>query len=113
MMKELCLTLLVTSLSFYSSSLQASGGTNWGKITETYVHQGWTMVKVEGVTDNPDECESLTYYALNPSQPSYEFLHSTLLTAMISSRKVRFWVDGCSGQHSKYPHIKSVFVGGN
>lgn len=98
---------------FYNNFAHASGGTSWGKITETYVHQGWTMVKVNGVTENPDNCASVIYYALHPSQESYEYLHSTLLSAMISNRRVRFWVDGCKGQHNHYPNIRSVFVSAN
>lgn len=87
-----------------------NGGTGWGLVTETYVNSGWTMVKVSGVSENPDECMSTVYYALNPSQPSYTIFHSTLLAAHMAGKQVRFWVSGCGGQNDKYPKIVSVFV---
>ena len=88
----------------------AGGGTGWGKVTETYVNFGWTMVKVNGFSDNPDACTSIDYYALNPTDPNYNTLHATLLSAHMANRDVRFWVHGCGGQSNSRPRIVSIFV---
>lgn len=93
-----------------ASQVSASGPTQLGLVESFYVNAGFTMVRMEGVVDNPDECQSTAFYALEPSQPGYEVLHSTLLTAYVSGKTVRFWVDGCGGQYGYYPHIKSVTV---
>lgn len=100
----LCLSFLVSSACF------AGGGTAWGKIKLTYVNHGWTMVDVDGISDNPDGCESTTYYAMRPSDANYEVLHSTLMAAQLANKRVRFWVSGCSGQGSRFPKIVSVWV---
>ena len=93
-----------------SSFVYAGGSTNYGEITELYVNNNWTMVRVQGVTANPDSCSGSGYYALNPADKNYEILHSTLLTAQIAGRKVKFYLSGCSGQSQKYPHIISVWL---
>jgi hypothetical protein len=99
---------LLMAMTF--NNAYASGSTAWGKITVTYVNGGWTMVKVDGFSDNPDECADVDYYALHPNDPNYKVLHAALLSAHIANRYVRFWVDGCSGQGQSRPHIVSVFV---
>ena len=102
---------LMLSFLFLPLCVHASGGgTAWGQITEAYINQGWTMVRVNGVSDNPDSCPSTAYYALSPDDPNYQALHSTLMTAQIAGRDVRFWVYQCGGQSMTYPHIISVWV---
>ena len=100
------LLAIVVSVNAYG----VGGGTSWGKVTELYVHGSWTMVRVSGITENPDECESVAFYALNSSDANYEVLHSTLMASFMSGKEVRFWLNSCGGQHSKHPHITSVFV---
>lgn len=102
---------LLSILSVFSTTPAfASGSTDWGKVSEIYVNGGWSMVKAEGIDDNPDSCQQPNYYALNPTQLNYETLHSTLMTALVTGQSVRFWVDGCNGQNNEHPHIASVFV---
>lgn len=104
--KFLCFSVL-TFMTTYSF---AGGQTSWGKVTETYVNGGWTMVRVESITENPDECEATYYYALNPSQDNYAVLHSALFAAHMAGKLIKFYVNQCGGQSGKYPQIISVFV---
>ena len=105
----LILASLLSSLVL-NNAYAAGGGTGWGKITETYVNGGWTMVKVSGFSDNPDSCSSIDYYAINQVDVNYSALHATLLSAQMANKDVRFWVNGCGGQSNSRPHIVSVFV---
>jgi len=109
MIKNIIKTTLLLIL-ILTTKVSASGMTSWGNVTVTYVHGDWTMVSLEGVSNNPDECSSTGYYALKSSQNNYKALHSTLLAAHMAGKQVRFWVGGCGGQNDLYPQISSVFV---
>ena len=110
MFKTFKIFLLFVIFITSTTALAASGSSSWGKVSEVYVHGGWTMVRVTGVSENPSQCTGITYYALHPSDANYEVLHSTLLAAHLANKDVRFWLNGCSGQNNKYPHIVSVFI---
>lgn len=91
-------------------AVQASGTTATGHIKNVYVNNGWTMVHAPDITDNPDSCNSTSYYAIKPNEPNYNAMHGTLLAAFMANKKVRFWVSGCGGQNNGFPKIVSVWV---
>jgi hypothetical protein len=98
----------------------ASGGTDTDVISSLYVSGSWTMVALpklanaeKGSKNNPDSCESTSYYATVPSEPNYNAIHSTLMAAQMSGKKVFFWVNGCGGQGGNYPRIVSVWLQSN
>jgi hypothetical protein len=81
-----------------------------GKITQTYTHADWTMVTISGDQVNPDNCESNAYYAINTSEKNYEGILSSILSAQMSGKEIRFWLTGCSVQGGKYPKIISIVI---
>jgi len=93
-----------------ASPVDAGGGSAWGTIIESYTNNNWTMVRASGITDNPDSCTSVYYYAVMPEDKNYETIHSTLLAAQIAEKSVRFYLSGCSGQYGDYPHIVSIWI---
>jgi hypothetical protein len=93
-------------LFLVSSESHAGGGTGSGLND----NNGWTMVHVPSITNNPDNCPSANYFAIRPSDTNYLTLHSTLLAAFMAEKPVRFWLNGCSGQGSNHPRIVSVWV---
>lgn len=110
-MKIIIKTIACLSLYIICNIAGASGGgTAWGKITLLYDNVNWTMVQVSGVTDNPDGCSQVDYYALNQTDINYATLHGTLLAAQLANKDVKFWVNGCGGQSNTRPHIMSVLV---
>lgn len=103
-------TFLIGLLIASSKALFAGGGTSQGEIAHIYVNNHWTMVHAPSIKDNPDSCQSTSYYAINPADKNYQTLHSTLLAAQLANRKVRFWLSGCGGQNGNHPKIISVWV---
>ncbi|GAB1624093.1 hypothetical protein AAOGI_41430 [Agarivorans albus] len=101
---------LFLMLTLLPALVNASGITSVGKIAHIYVNNGWTMVHLTDVSTNPDSCESASYYAIKPSDANYSSLHATLLAAQVAGKRVKFWVNGCSGQGNKHPKIVSVFM---
>ncbi|MBW8184274.1 hypothetical protein [Shewanella nanhaiensis] len=109
MMKfKFCVLILV--LCFISLHADASGGTGSGVIENIYVNNGWTMVHVPTITNNPDNCPSASYFAIRPTDANYITLHSTLLAAFMAEKTVRFWLSGCGGQNNNHPKIVSVWM---
>ncbi|MEC4726877.1 hypothetical protein HWQ46_15095 [Shewanella sp. D64] len=102
--------MFILILLFISAKSHASGGTGSGLIDNIYVNNGWTMVHVPSITNNPDNCPSVSYFAIRPSDANYLTLHSTLLAAFMAGEPVRFWLNGCSGQNNNHPKIVSVWV---
>ncbi len=109
-MKAICKFICGITVFSVASITHAAGATAWGTLTELYVHGSWTMVKVDGITENPDNCISTDFYAISPSDNNYNALHSSILSAYVAKKQIRFWVRDCAGQQDKYPHIISVFV---
>lgn len=100
----------ILTFLFMSVVAHASGGTGSGLIENIYVNNGWTMVHVPNIESNPDNCPSVSYFALRPSDANYLTLHSTLLAAFMAEKPVRFWLSGCSGQNNNHPRIVSVWI---
>ncbi len=88
----------------------AGGGTGSGLIENIYVSNGWTMVHVPSIDSNPDNCASISYFAIKPEEENYAVLHSTLLAAFMAGKPVRFWLSGCGGQSNNHPRIVSVWI---
>ncbi|KAF7787854.1 hypothetical protein PRUB_a2362 [Pseudoalteromonas rubra] len=108
-MKKLS-TVTAACALLLSGQVYAAGATSIGKIDIMYVNNGWTMVHGEKIKGNPSNCSDSTYYAIVPSHPNYDALHSTLLAAKLAGTNVNFYVSGCSGQNNKYPRITSIWV---
>ncbi|KZN39365.1 hypothetical protein [Pseudoalteromonas luteoviolacea] len=108
-MKKLLTSAAVLALGLSFNAL-AGGNTTTGTISSVYVNNSWTMVHAPDITGNPDNCAGTSHYAIVPSHPNYETMHETLMAAKLSNSKVRFWVQGCSGQNSKYPRIVSIWL---
>ncbi|AOT08313.1 hypothetical protein [Pseudoalteromonas luteoviolacea] len=109
--------LLMAVILAFSLQAKASGGTDSGKIAQMYVNGGWTMVhipnivtNVRGSKNNPDSCNNNYWFAIEPNDPNYTTLHSTLMAAQIAEKNVHFWVSGCGGQNRHYPKIVSVWL---
>lgn len=95
--------------AMFSSHCMAGGMTGWSKISLLYVNNNWTDVGMQSMTDNPDGCASVAYYALVPSDPNYATLHATLMAAQFAGKYVSFYISGCATSNN-YPHILSVVV---
>ena len=109
-MTSLLNVIICVSIFLLPVCANAGDWTTWGEISEIYVHGNWTMVHAEGVNDNPDNCNSTVYYAINPTSTNYNAIHASLLSAFMAKKKVRFWVNSCGGQSNNYPHISSVQI---
>ncbi|BBM03929.1 hypothetical protein [Microbulbifer sp. GL-2] len=89
-------------------------------IKTMYVNGGWTQVRApeldasnhpgEEAAYNPSGCEKTYYFAIHPTDDNYAAIHSTLLSAQMTGKKVSFWLDGCGGQDGAYPRIRSVWL---
>ncbi len=115
-MKNIFLLILIS----LPSLAQASGGTDSDVISSLYVSGEWTMVMLpnlanaeKGSKNNPDSCDSTSYYAIVPTDANYNAMHSTLMAAQMSGKKVMFWVNGCGGQSGRHPKIVSVWLQSN
>ncbi|MCG7534513.1 hypothetical protein [Pseudoalteromonas sp. OOF1S-7] len=110
-MKKLIMSACALLLS---GQVLAGGNTTQGEIDTLYVNNYWTQVHSSSITGNPDSCGGNTstpsYYAIVPTHPNYEALHSTLLAAKFAGKRVKFYVSGCSGQNNQYPRITSIWV---
>ncbi|RZM72367.1 hypothetical protein C3B51_22060, partial [Pseudoalteromonas rubra] len=90
--------------------------TEGGKIDSLNVGNYWTQVHINGgnLKVNKNICgnksETPQFFAIEPSHPNYETLHSTLLAAQLGNKTVKLLTNGCAGQNGNYPRIVGIWV---
>ncbi|KPK54774.1 MAG: hypothetical protein AMJ59_24590 [Gammaproteobacteria bacterium SG8_31] len=109
--------LVLTGLS-QNGVVQAEddAGSGWGKITEAYVNSEMTVLRLQFSESivNPGNCEGADFYVreLDDSIASDRFLR-VVLAAHLAGRKVKFWIDGCSGSRwwgKTRPQIYDIYI---
>lgn len=70
----------------------------------------YALINTGAPHDNPDNCTRTGHYVLEKSNPNFEGMHSLILYAMASGKKIRFYMDGCFDLGNTYPKIKNMWV---
>lgn len=82
----------------------------WGAqttITGYYVYANGPSYITTANNQNPDGCQSSSYFALDTGSPNFKELYATVIAAHVSGSTVTLNYDGCFGQ---YPRVNSVAV---
>ena len=105
--KALAFSIFIT----LCSAVNASGFSSFTTIVQTITNDTHTEVRVDGATSNPDQCANTNGYALETAHSNYAAMMSTLLSAQLAGKTVRFWLSGCGS--NSLPKITSVTLNSN
>ena len=89
------LLALVLALSLYS--MKAFGGTpvHIGGAQVNHIHHasGATLIKLDGMTDNPAGCVSNFWYSISRTDPMHDDYLRLALSALASGKVLTIWLD--------------------
>ena len=102
----LCVSFFL-SLSLVSSSATAGGWSNWVKPTIAYAQRDGHIYSVYTEMYNPTNCTNPGYIMVPSSTAAGDRIYSTLLNALATGQKVRYYIIGCSGD---YPEMANIMI---
>ncbi len=105
--KALAFSIFIT----LCGTVNASGFSSFTMIVQTITNDAHTEVRVAGVTSNPDQCLNTNGYTLETMQSNYAAMMSTLLSAQLARKTVRFLISGCGSNN--LPKITSITLNSN
>jgi len=90
MKKIFILFILILS----SSTLYASGATNWFNVVQVWSYSGGELrVFLSAAHSDPDSCGNSTL--VHFSSTADKNMYTTVITALTSNKQVSFFLDGC------------------
>jgi len=102
---------LVLAAALLSLSAQAHAAAGWtSSLTiQSFIPTDGGLSLIVSGNDNPMGCPSPTWIHLHLTDPNYDLISSTLLTAYAQGKTVKVWEGGCETDGSV--HFWAVWVG--
>jgi hypothetical protein len=104
--------LTILAFAFAVSNSYAVGWSAPVTITNYYMQETGNAVFTTSANSNPDGCITSHYLELDGTQPNFQALYATIMTAVATGAQVSIYYNGCLGGNS-YPHISAIAVGGS